>query len=290
MFAVSAVLHTDEDAFEVRRNSEWFDAMGVAEFLTHVSAVTHAQLISRDMFQTRIARGDAIHMHEMLYPILQGYDSLMLDSDMTIVGTDQLFNELMGRFYQQRADQPPQIVITTKIMPGTDGKEKQSKSLGNYIALADSPRDKFGKTLSIPDTLTEQYFIVYTDVPLPQVEKIMASHPRDAKLALATSIVARYHGMEVAEAEREWFERTFSQRQIPQDIPELEVPAESTLYEIVKLAAPQQSGRQIREYFTDGAIKVDGVKATDFDSRPEWRTATLSIGRRRWFRVTRKDV
>jgi len=164
---VGQVLLTDDDVFEVRRNSEWWGRMGVGEFLTLVAQITHARLVERDMFQKRIAEHVEIHMHEMLYPILQGYDSVMLESDLTIVGSDQLFNEMMGRLYQERAGQAPQVVLTTQITPGTDGKEKQSKSLGNYIALADTPRDKFGKAMSIPDELVGPYVTVYTDLPPP---------------------------------------------------------------------------------------------------------------------------
>ena len=166
---VGRVLHSDPSVFEVRRNSEWYDAMSVDEFLSLVGMVTHSRLVQRDMFQRRIAKGDEIYMHEMLYPVLQGYDSRMLGSDVTIVGSDQLFNELMGRTYQEKLGQEPQVVITTRITPGTDGVAKQSKSLGNYIALAETPRDMFGKAMSIPDHLTTSYLEVYTDVPMAEV-------------------------------------------------------------------------------------------------------------------------
>ena len=147
---VSLVLLTDPEVFSIRRNSEWYDKMALSEFIELTSMVTHAKLIQRDMFQKRIENHREIFMHEMLYPLLQGYDSVMLKSDLTIVGSDQLFNELMGRFYQERFGQEPQIVITSRITPGIDGREKQSKSIGNYIALIDSPREKFGKIMSIP--------------------------------------------------------------------------------------------------------------------------------------------
>lgn len=175
---VSHILLTDSAVFEVRRNSEWYENMRLGDFMSLLSMVTHSKLIQRDMFQKRIQKGHEIHMHEMLYPILQGYDSVMLKSDLTIVGTDQLFNELMGRFYQEKLGQTPQVVITTKITPGTDGVEKQSKSIGNYIALTDAPRDKYGKVMSIPDSLIIPYLEIYTLVPVEKVcdmEKRMES-------------------------------------------------------------------------------------------------------------------
>ncbi|MDQ6803407.1 MAG: tyrosine--tRNA ligase [Actinomycetota bacterium] len=200
---VGAVLLTDHEVFEVRRNSEWYEGMSLDEFLSLASMVTHARLIERDMFQQRIASRREIHVHELLYPMRQGYDSYMLGSGLTIVGTGQLFNELMERFYQERFGQSPRVVVTTKITPGIDGKQKQSKSLGNYIALADTPRDKFGKTMSIPDELILPYFEVYTEETLEDVDEFLFGHPMEAKKRLAEAVVARYHGDDVARAERE---------------------------------------------------------------------------------------
>ena len=154
---IGTVVHTDPAVFEVRRNSEWYANMPLDRFLELVSMVTHARLVSRDMFRDRIANDVEIYMHEVLYPVLQGYDSVMLQSDLTIVGSDQLFNENLGRFYQERFGQAPQVIITSKITPGTDGRNKQSKSLNNYIGLIDSPRDKYGKIMSMPDDLSPKF-------------------------------------------------------------------------------------------------------------------------------------
>jgi tyrosyl-tRNA synthetase len=220
---VSLVLDTDKKVFEVRRNSEWYDKMSLSEFLALLSMVTHSKLIQRDMFQKRISEQREIFMHEMIYPILQGYDSYMLESDLTIVGSDQLFNELMGRFYQEKFGQKPQVVMTTKITPGLDGVEKQSKSLGNYIAISDSPEDKFGKTMSIPDKLILPYFEVYTETPMERlsaISKKLASgnlNPMDAKKDLAEAIVARYHGTGIAAKTRSKFENVFQKGEIPED-------------------------------------------------------------------------
>jgi tyrosyl-tRNA synthetase len=170
---VRMVLRCDSpEVFEVRRNLEWYEPMSAPDLLQLFSMVTHARLASRDMFRERMQQGLNIHMHEMLYPVLQGYDSFALASDLNIIGSDQLFNEMMGRFYQERLGQPPQVIITTRITPGIDGKAKQSKSLGNYIGLSHSPRDKFERAMKLPDRLIVSYLEVYTEAPLAAVAEI----------------------------------------------------------------------------------------------------------------------
>jgi len=159
----------DPDLLDVRRNSEWFSKYQLSEFLKLLSMVTHSRLISRDMFQRRIKNQEDIYLHEMIYPILQGYDSYVLESDLTIIGSDQLFNEMLGRFYQQRFGQKPQVIITTKITQGIDGKAKQSKSLDNYIGLGHSSRDKFGRCMKVPDELIMDYLKIYTKVPKEEI-------------------------------------------------------------------------------------------------------------------------
>lgn len=290
---VSAVLLTDPAVFEVRRNSEWWDAMSVDELLGLLSMVTHSRLIQRDMFQQRIADGHEIHVHELLYPILQGYDSYALASDLTIVGTDQLFNELMGRFYQERLGQPPQVVATTKITPGTDGREKQSKSLGNYVAIADPPREMFGKLMSIPDGLIRQYLDVYTTVPLDEVARTadgMASgalNPRDAKRALARAVVERYHGPAAARGEDDWFMATFSQRRTPDDAAVVEVPAGTTLLDALVRCLPGETRSSLRRLVGEGAVRLGGRKLADPHEVLEVDgDDVLQVGKRRWFRVT----
>jgi tyrosyl-tRNA synthetase len=280
---VGQVLLTDAEVFEVRRNSEWFDAMGVDEFLSLVSMVTHSKLVQRDMFQRRIESGSEIYMHEMLYPLLQGYDSRMLESDLTIVGTDQLFNELMGRTYQEKFGQDPQVVMTTKITPGTDGVAKQSKTLGNYIALADSPRDKFGKIMSIPDDLIRSYYEVYTDAPLGELD---LSDPYKAKKLLASRLVERYHDADVAGEERDWWDHTFAKRQTPTDMPELEVAGKRSLLELIE-GATGRSRSEIRRLAKQNAIKLD-EETVDLDRLQAEEGISgdvLKVGKRQWFRL-----
>ncbi|GAA1116267.1 tyrosine--tRNA ligase [Kribbella jejuensis] len=272
---VSLVLRTDPEVFEVRRNSEWYDAMPVAELLSLFAQVTHAQLMARDMFRDRVAAGREIALHELVYPVLQGYDSFAMQSDLTIVGSDQLFNEQLGRHFQQRLGAPPQAVITTTITPGIDGRAKQSKSLNNYIGLTDSPRDKFGKLMSIPDSLVEAYARVYTELPLETVAALAAATgpaARDAKLRLAAAVVTRYHGAGTAKAELEAFRRTFTERTGPAELPELVVGQERmVVLELLRVAHPSASNSELRRLLRQGAVAVDGVRVED-------PAAVISVG------------
>jgi len=293
---VSTILITDDpQVFEIRRNSEWFSKMSTAEFISLLSMVTHSRLISRDMFQKRIEEGKEIYMHELIYPVLQGYDSVMLKSDLTIVGSDQLFNEMMGRFFQEKFGQEPQVIITTKITPGLDGKFKQSKSLGNYVAIADSPRDKFGKIMSLPDHLIIQWMEVYTTIPLEKIEEYKVKmkkgeiNPRDVKLELAKAIVERYHGKEVAEMEKKWFLETFSQKEFPNDAPIIKIPeGEYNLLDILKFIKPEKSNSELKRLIMQGGVKIDGKKITDFKSLiscKEKEKLHLKLGKKEFYRI-----
>lgn len=197
---VGRVLITDDtERFEVRRNSEWWEPFALGDFLGLAGGVTAGRLLSRDMFRARMDSGGEIRMDEMLYPILQGWDSVVLESDLTIVGSDQLFNESMGRLFQERAGRWPQIIITTRITPGLDGVHKQSKTLGNFVAIDDDARTMFGKVMSLPDALIRDWLEVYTTMPIDEIDSLCGrgSDPRSAKLALARAIVGRWPGDEL---------------------------------------------------------------------------------------------
>lgn len=291
---VSEILITDPSVFEIRRNSEWWGSMSTGRLMELLSLVTYAKLIQRDMFQRRIAQDAEIYMHEMLYPILQGYDSYELDSDLTIVGTDQLFNELMGRFYQERMGRNPQTVITTKITPGIDGREKQSKSLGNYIAVGDTPRDIFGKAMSLTDSLIAEFLEVYTLIPLDEIGQMDAAmragelNPMEAKRILGQALVERYHDKDTAIQENEWFTKVFSRRSIPEDVPTVNVAnANSTLFEILKTCMPSESSNELRRLVQYGSVRLDGEeKLNDPDQRHVVTSGNvLRVGKRRWFRI-----
>ncbi|MGN7977715.1 tyrosine--tRNA ligase [Microbacterium sp. 22195] len=267
---VSIVLDTAPDVFEVRRNSEWFDRMPVAELLSLFSMTTHAQLMARDMFRERVAQGREIALHELTYPVLQGYDSFAMQSDLTIVGSDQLFNEMMGRQFQQRLGASPQSLITTVITPGLDGGPKQSKSLGNYIALTDSATDKFGKAMSLPDELVGVWASAYTTLP-DEVVSALADDAardgriaRDAKLTLAAAIVERYHGADTADRERAAFLHVFAHRAVPDELVTVGIqhPA-STALALLEQVRPDLSRSALRRLISQDAVRIDGVPVTD---------------------------
>lgn len=280
----------DPRLIEVRRNSEWYDKLSMRAFMDIAALVTHARLISRDTFRARIAHGKEIYVHETLYPILQGYDSVVVESDLAIIGSDQLFNESMGRLLQEKHGKSPQALITTKITPGIDGRGKQSKSAGNYIGLAQSPRDKFGRVMSIPDELIRLYFEIYTDMPLAEIDAMadmIAKKPRDAKRQLARSIVGRYHGHEVAEWETEWFEHTISKGLIPDVLPVLAVmsPMIDAL-NLVALARYHKSRSDTRRLLRQGGVELNGGRLDDPDKLLRVKTGDiLKVGKRNWFRI-----
>ena len=287
------VLRFDEaDLLEIRRNSEWYNHMVLPDFLRLLSLVTHARLISRDMFQRRIEEGSDIYMHELLYPVLQGYDSFMLDADLTIIGSDQLFNEMMGRFYQEKFGQRPQVIITTKITPGIDGGAKQSKSLGNYVGLGHSPRDKFGRLMSIPDSLIEEYIKVYSDVEgseLDEMVSLVKSDPFESKKRMASAITCRYHGEDVAQAERKWFESTFSARKVPENIPAVILDSETVgIIDLLRLClGADRSGGELRRLLQQGGVSIDGEKVTDPQQTVSVKKGqVLRVGKRNWFRIS----
>ena len=281
----------DSDLLEVRRNSEWFSKYQLSEFLKLLSMVTHSRLISRDMFQRRIKNQEDIYLHEMIYPILQGYDSYVLESDLTIIGSDQLFNEMLGRFYQQRFGQKPQVIITTKITQGIDGKAKQSKSMDNYIGLGHSSRDKFGRCMKVPDELIMDYLKIYTKVPKEEIsiiEKEVANDPMKWKKFLAEEIIKRYHGEALAKSERAWFEDTFSKRITPEDIPVLEIDCSQwvAIDLVNKYFDDSKSNSEVRRLFQQGAVSVNSEKISSFDTKMEVVTGdVVKVGKRNWFKV-----
>ena len=281
----------DPDLLEIRRNSEWFSKYQLSEFLKLLSMVTHARLISRDMFQRRIKNQEDIYLHEMIYPILQGYDSYVLESDLTIIGSDQLFNEMLGRFYQQKFGQKPQVIITTKITQGIDGKAKQSKSLDNYIGLGHSSRDKFGRCMKIPDGLIVDYLNIYTKVSeneISLIEKEVSSDPMRWKKFLAEEIIKRYHDGDSAKSEREWFENTFSKKIIPDDIPTLEIDVSRwvAIDLINKCFDSSKSSSEVRRLFKQGAVSVNGKNISSFDVSIDIITGdVVKVGKRNWFKI-----
>lgn len=290
---VTLVLRNDPEALEIRRNSEWYDGMAITELIGQLSLVTHSELMARDMFQKRLRDHREIAMHELIYPVLQGFDSVALESDLTIVGSDQLFNETMGRQLQSKHGQVPQTVITSKITPGLDGGPKQSKSLNNYVGLAQTADEKFGRLMTLNDDLVGTWANVYTELPVETVENLAhragrgGPSARDAKLDLAEAIVARYHGSAEATRARQAFLDVFSERKLPETIPELAVAGRGmTILDLVTLARPDLTRSAVRRLISEGGVRLGGEQQQDPQARPAISTGDiLQTGRRRWYRL-----
>lgn len=281
---------------EVRRNSEWYDKMSAEGLLQLASQFTIAQMMERDMFVTRTEANRPIGLHEPMYPVLQGYDSVMLKSDFTVVGTDQLFNELAARPLQERAGQTPQDVMAMSLLIGTDGKSKMSQSLGNDIGITESPKDQFGKIMRIPDGLIAHYYELATLVSPQKCATIVRDIesgsllPRDAKLALATEVVSLYHGQAAAKHEREEFIRVFSNRELPKDITEHGIIVKShrldTLLLELKLASSRSEAQRL---VNGGGVKIDDAVMGDWKAEIALHDGMVVQVGKRGFRKIRLD-
>ncbi len=289
------ILLTDAAHFEFRSNAEWHGNMSEWDFLNLCAMVTHSRLIERDMFQERMRRGKEIAMTELLYPLLQGYDSVAIKSDMTVIGSDQLFNEHFGRFFQEKFGQHPQAIVMLKILPGLDGGAKMSKSLGNYIALNDAPQDKFGKAMRLIDDLIVSYLEVYTDVPREEIERVgrelgAGGNPRDAKLFLAEALVRRYHGASAAKKERERFVTVFLERRMPDEMPEVTLTLEELKEKewrpvdlLMRLDFALSKG-SARRLIMQKAVEIDGA-VVGGELIAVKRGMVVRVGKRRFVRI-----
>jgi tyrosyl-tRNA synthetase len=262
-YVAQAAKVVDIKKAEIRYNSEWYGKPNFMEFLMDLtSRITVARVLERDDFQKRLKEGSDIQMQEIMYPVMQGYDSVALKADVELGGSDQKFNLLMGRKVQKRYDQPEQDIITVPLLEGIDGEKKMSKSYGNYIALLDSSEDMFGKVMSIPDTLILKYFELATDVPLDEVKNII-NDPMNAKKRLAREIVALYHSAKDAEKAEENFVRVFQKKEAPEEVAEIKISNEKInildLLVETKLAASKGEARRLVE---QGGVKV-GDKVID---------------------------
>ncbi len=270
--------------------------VSVVNFLSVLRKVTHAQLLERDMFQDRINSNTPLFMHEMLYPVAQGIDSELIaliygSCDLEVGGTDQTFNLLMGRKVMEMTGKEPQSVLSFALLVGTDGKEKMSKSLDNYIAITDTPADMFGKTMSLPDTLLSSYFELCTFTPMTEVEHIMNDlksgkvHPKDVKMDLAKQITEIYHGRTKAEEARDMFIATFQKKGIPEDLLEVRVKKGGLLADAIFDAKLVASKSEFRRLIDEGAIKIDGEeRITDPFYKIEI-SIVLKIGKHRFIKL-----
>jgi len=284
-----------EDRMQIRYNSEWLNKMNFNDVILLTSKYTVAQILVRDDFEKRFKQELPISLHELLYPLAQAMDSVAIDSDLELGGTDQKFNLLVGREIQKGYNKPPQCILTMPILEGTDGVEKMSKSLNNYIALTDTPRDMFGKVMSIPDNLISRYF-KYACLPsLSEANEFEQKlnngilHPRDAKVQVAVKIVSLYHSEEAGIAAFEEFERIFKNKDIPDDIEErclnLENPNQN-IVEILFLTKLVESKKEGKRVIEQGGVSVDGNKIASVNDMIDFSEQKLiKVGKRKFLKV-----
>jgi tyrosyl-tRNA synthetase len=287
----------DRENTEVHRNGEWFAKMGFEEIMELAARFTVARLLERDDFEKRYKAGEPISLHEFFYPIMQGWDSVEIRSDLEMGGTEQKFNLLVGRNLQEANGQEGQCILTMPILEGVDGVQRMSKSLGNYIGIDEPPREMFGKVMSIPDTLIHRYYTLCTDAAPDELERIAAelaapgANPRDRKAALGRRIVGLYHGEEAGQAASDEFDRMFRAGEAPDDMPEVAVAAEDGGAWIVKVLAEAglvKSNGEARRMIKQNAVKVDGDRVSDENLALSVRSEPyqVQVGRRSWARVT----
>jgi tyrosyl-tRNA synthetase len=299
------ILDTCADKLEIHYNSEWLSDLKLADIIKLACNMTVARMLERDTFELRYKKGDAVGVHEFLYPLMQGYDSVQILSDVELGGTDQTFNNLVGRDIQRAYGQAPQVVLTTPILVGLDGKEKMSKSKGNYIGVTDSPADMFGKVMSISDDMMENYFTLLTDFPMDKVAELVnpdKTHPKEAKVLLAKTIVAQFWDKtpsdtlsinvsdtvaSISDAVALEFDRVFAQKQLPEEIPEVEIPARPIAASKLLLACKLvPSGSEAKRMIRQGAAEIDGNRIDDHNIEITPKDGmVIQVGKRKFARI-----
>ena len=283
----------DKPTLDIVYNSGWLGKMDFSDVIKLASKYTVARMLERDDFTKRYGGGVPISLHEFLYPLAQGYDSVHLKADVELGGTDQKFNLLVGRDLQKESGQVPQVVITTMLLEGTDGVEKMSKSYDNYIGLTDSPSDIYGKTLSIPDVLIAKYFEFATSISGPLLDNIKRdlkegkSNPRDLKRKLAREIVQMYYNNDAAQKAELDFDALFIRKDIPDDIPEYKLSSVETLVSIMVGNDLVASNGEAKRMIKQGAVKLDDEKVSNMylEVSPD-SEKVLKVGKRKFLRIT----
>ena len=285
----------DREKTTVAFNSTWMEALGSAGMLKLASRQTVARMMERDDFKKRYANGQSIAIHEFMYPLVQGWDSVALESDVELGGTDQKFNLLMGRELQKGEGQRPQTVLMMPLLEGLDGVQKMSKSLGNYIGITDAPNDMFGKIMSISDDLMWRYYDLLSFRPLEEIEQFKqqiadGANPRDTKIALAKEIIARFHDEAAADAAHQEFINRFQKGAVPDDMPELTLTPEGgqiAIANLLKEAGLVVSTSEAMRMIKQGAAKIDGEKVADNKLVIEAGTTQVyQVGKRKFAKVT----
>ncbi|CAH6781621.1 tyrosine--tRNA ligase [Vibrio sp. IB15] len=278
---------------QIRFNSEWLSDLGAEGMIRLASNQTVARMLERDDFKKRYAGGQPIAIHEFMYPLLQGHDSVALESDVELGGTDQKFNLLMGRELQKAAGQKPQAVLMMPLLVGLDGVKKMSKSAHNYIGISEAPSEMFGKIMSISDDLMWSYYELLSFRPLEEVAELKAGveagkNPRDVKVLLAKEIIARFHSEADADAAEQEFVNRFAKNQVPDDMPEFEFEAGLPIANVLKEAGLVNSTSDAMRMIKQGAAKIEGEKVEDNKLVPEAGTAVYQVGKRKFARITIK--
>ncbi|MDO4643851.1 MAG: tyrosine--tRNA ligase [Cardiobacteriaceae bacterium] len=284
----------DPNKTEVMFNSHWMEAMSSTDIIRLAAKYTVARILERDDFHKRYTEGRPIALHEFLYPLTQGYDSVAMEADVELGGTDQKFNLLVGRDLQREYGQSPQAIITMSILEGLDGVQKMSKSLGNYIGIFDAPNDMFGKIMSISDTLMWRWFTLLSFRPMSDINALKAEvdagrNPRDVKFELARELVERFHNAAAAEAAQEAFINRFAKNEIPEDLEEVHIQTdgEMSIAHILKSAGLVSSTSEGLRMISGGAVKIDGEKIEDRDFKlSRGFSGIIQAGKRRIVKVT----
>jgi tyrosyl-tRNA synthetase len=282
---VGKILVSDSKHLEIRYNGEWLGKMNLVDIIKLAARKSVAQILTREDFAKRYAEGVDIRLHEILYPLLQGWDSVMIEADVEMGGSDQLFNNLVGREFQKEEGKEGQVVIVTPLLVGTDGVKKMSKSLGNYIGVTDPPSGQdgmFGKVMSLPDNLMEMYYTLLTDLPESEFKEQVRTNPRDAKVRLAKHIIGWLHNKEAADAAEAEFVKVFSRKEVPDEMPEVSVGAgpHKLAVLIVKAGLAPSNSEAIRK-IKEGAVSLDGQKTSDFQKECNIdKPVVLKLGRK----------
>lgn len=285
----------DLSKVEFKQNSKWHNNMDFAELFELAALFTVNQVLERDMFKKRIQQKKPLWIHELLYPILQGYDSVALRADVELGGTDQTFNMLAAREIQPNYNQIPQDIMTSQLLEGTDGNEKMSKSTGNTIDLDDTPKDMYGKTMSIPDDLIIKYFTLLTDVELKKIESFKkgmkkGDNPRDYKIKLAKELVTMYHSKKDADKAKDGFNKMFKEKENPDSMPEYKIGKEDnyTLLNVVAESGLVNSKSDARRMIEQGAVKFDGMQIKNWKEKVRVLNGmVLQVGKRKFVKIVK---
>lgn len=277
------------ERLEVVRNGAWFSGMGFMEVMRLAGRMTVAQMLERDDFQQRYRSGEPISIHEFLYPLMQGWDSVVVRADVELGGSDQRFNLIVGRDMQRQEGQEPQSLVINPLVAGLDGEKKMSKSAGNYVGITEEPREQFGKCMRAGDHLLRTWLTCFTDTPEERIEELCdpaRTHPRDAKEALGRAVVARYWGQDAAAAAADEFRRVFSQGELPDDIPEILVEGRPAAVDLLPQHGLAASRGEARRLVKQGAVSLDGQRVDDPETAMEFTDgAVLRVGKRRFARL-----